>query len=94
MDDVRSDMSRFHRVDEIEDMEATRFFAFAHRLGHYGGAITSRIAEQATAENAGVAQDPAVVERSLARQVDGTRAALEADPLTAGLFSFSTAPLA
>jgi hypothetical protein len=39
MDDVASDMSVFHRVDDPWSMPAPRFFAFAARLPLYGGAV-------------------------------------------------------
>lgn len=39
LDDVRSDFSVFHRVDDIESLSAERFFAFAERLMAYEGAV-------------------------------------------------------
>lgn len=37
--DVESDMSVLHRVDDIEDMVATRLVTLVHRLAHYQGAV-------------------------------------------------------
>lgn len=39
MDDVASDMSVFHRVDDPWSMPAPRFFTLASRLHVYGGAV-------------------------------------------------------
>lgn len=39
MDDVASDMSVFHRVDDPWSMPAPRFFSLASRLPVYGGAV-------------------------------------------------------
>jgi hypothetical protein len=38
LDDVRSDFSVYHRVDEIEHLPAERFVAYTLRLPVYGGA--------------------------------------------------------
>lgn len=39
LDDIESDMSVFHRVDDPWSMPAPRFFAFASRLPAYNGAV-------------------------------------------------------
>lgn len=39
IEDIRSDLSVFHRVDDMDTMPALRFLAFAERLAHYDGAI-------------------------------------------------------
>lgn len=39
LDEVRSDMSVFHRVDDIESLPAPRFWSFASRLPCYDGAV-------------------------------------------------------
>lgn len=39
LDDIESDMSVFHRVDDPWSMPAPRFFAFATRLPAYDGAL-------------------------------------------------------
>lgn len=39
MDDVASDMSVLHRVDDPWSMPAPRFFSLASRLPVYGGAV-------------------------------------------------------
>jgi hypothetical protein len=42
LDDIESDMSAFHRVDDIEVMPAGRFFRLAARLPAYSGAVRHR----------------------------------------------------
>ena len=39
LDDVESDLSRFHRIDDMYAMPSTRFFRFASRLVFYEGAV-------------------------------------------------------
>ncbi len=39
LEDVRSDLSVLHRVDDMESMPADRFLSFVERLAHYEGAI-------------------------------------------------------
>lgn len=39
IEDIRSDLSVFHRVDDMDSMPALRFLAFVERLAHYDGAI-------------------------------------------------------
>jgi hypothetical protein len=38
-DDVESDLSALHRVDDMAAMPARRFFALVNRLGAYPGAV-------------------------------------------------------
>lgn len=39
LEEIRSDLSRFHRVDELESLPADRFFSLVHRLQFYDGAV-------------------------------------------------------
>lgn len=41
LDDLRSDFSVLHRVDEIEQLPAPRFFAYCYRLTAYQGIVAS-----------------------------------------------------
>ena len=88
-DDVVSDMSVFHRVEEVEAMSARRFFAFAVRLPAYSGAVTARIAAtmnpQVPAAPADAAPAPAVAEQPAGRT--GVRAG----PHAGSSWSFATA---
>lgn len=46
--DVVSDFSRFHRIRGVEehpDLDCAEFFALAHRLDVYGGAVALRVAQ-------------------------------------------------
>lgn len=42
LEDIRSDMSALHRVDDLEAMPASRFFAFVDRLPAYQGVLRAR----------------------------------------------------
>lgn len=42
LEDVKSDMSAFHRIDDITTMSASTFFPRAERLGAYDGVIAFR----------------------------------------------------
>lgn len=41
LEDIRSDLSVFHRVDDMDGMPAHRFWSFVMRLPHYGGALAA-----------------------------------------------------
>lgn len=49
--DVESDLSAFHRIDDIWSMNGPRFFRLAERLPAYQGAIRARAEHQAMQEN-------------------------------------------
>lgn len=42
LDDVASDLSAFHRVDDYMTLESARFFSLAERLGAYSGVVAAR----------------------------------------------------
>jgi hypothetical protein len=42
LDDLESDFSRFHRVDDMYALPAPRFFRLAERLIYFDGVITAR----------------------------------------------------
>jgi len=42
LEDVRSDFSVLHRIDEIERMPAPRAYAYAYRLSAYQGVVAAR----------------------------------------------------
>lgn len=47
--DVASDFSVFHRIRAVghtDEVDAPTFFALAHRLDVYGGAVALRVAQQ------------------------------------------------
>lgn len=43
VEDLRSDLSVFHRVDDLEGMPARRFFGFVVRLPAYQGVLAARM---------------------------------------------------
>lgn len=45
LDDVRSDFSVFHRVDDLETLPATRFVMYLHRLHAYSGSVQLALRE-------------------------------------------------
>lgn len=46
LDDIESDLSAVHRVDDMGSMPAGRFVRLVERLWHYPGAVRSRVVEQ------------------------------------------------
>jgi hypothetical protein len=50
LDDIESDLSAFHRIDDMWAMEAGRFFRLAYRLPAYQGAMRARAEAQAMEE--------------------------------------------
>ena len=85
LDDLESDFSAFHRVDDISAMDAPRFFRLAPRLTAYQGVMAARLmAEQQEGRGA-------VPARSDTREVPATRTAFQADPNLVGLVSWGAA---
>lgn len=98
--DIESDMSAFHRVDDVRLMPGPRFFSLARRLGTYQGAMAARLhaerdePQQEPTPSRAVVQAPAVTrsrERPGYREVPATRTALAADPTFKNVFSFGQA---
>jgi len=54
MADIESDLSVFHRVEDIESLDGPRFFRLAHRLPAYGGVMAARVAESEQGGRQGV----------------------------------------
>jgi hypothetical protein len=64
LDDIRSDLSVLHRIDDMDTMPAPRFWAYATRLVHYSGAVAGQaLLEQRAAQPAG---QPAAARRQAA----------------------------
>jgi len=54
LDDIASDLSAFHRIDDYRDMDSARFFMLALRLPAYRGVCRARIeGEQAKKQGNG-----------------------------------------
>jgi hypothetical protein len=74
LDDLESDFSVFHRVDDMYAMPAPRFFRLAERIAAYEGVMTARIrAEQA--------QEQPIQQEPGARIVEATPEAIRASEL-------------
>jgi hypothetical protein len=58
-DDVVSDMSVFHRVDDVRSIPPAKLFMLADRLGAYRGAVHSAITREAQAAADGPRAAPA-----------------------------------
>jgi hypothetical protein len=50
LDDIESDLSAIHRIDNMWSMNGPRFFRFAYRLPAYQGAMRARAETQAMEE--------------------------------------------
>lgn len=67
LDDIESDLSVFHRVDDWRQLDPPRFFRLAERLPAYQGAVRAALAAVAVEP-----QGPADLDaRSLASMTDG-----------------------
>jgi hypothetical protein len=61
LDDIESDLSAVHRVDDIHTLTSERFFRLANRLVHYQGAVRDMVTARLGAESSGrTAPSPAV----------------------------------
>ena len=91
VDDLESDFSVFHRVDDIMSLPAPEFFRKAWRLGSYAGVMQARLVEQEpdpAPPHSPASQD---IRSAPGRDINpGTRATLQADPAFTGIFSFES----
>lgn len=83
-DDIASDLSAFHRVDDPMQIDGARFFVLAVRLAAYSGVLAARVAKiHADEREAGSGAHGAAVSRStperLARVDDDVALAMLAD---------------
>lgn len=95
LDDVLSDMSVFHRVDELDDLPAAVFLPRMVRLTHYDGAVRhamQRAHEQPVPAPATTSQaEPAPVRAHTADELKALNRTREYGPLgvnQAGVFDF------
>lgn len=88
LDDLASDFSVFHRVDDMGALPARAFFALAERLSAYQGIVSARAAIQAAEEDL----EPSGPYESREPPPDQVtpRAVLESDSAFKGVFSFGT----
>lgn len=79
LDDLESDFSVFHRVDDMRQMPARRFLVLADRLVHYEGAFRAVVkAEAEAAANAPVPATKAMYDASPELKGVGTFASVRA----------------
>jgi len=91
LDDIASDMSVFHRVDDITVMPGRAFFRLAYRLPAYEGVMRARVLAEQEDQQPRSDHQPAAP-RPQAREINpGTQATLQGDPAFAGIFSFGVA---
>lgn len=84
MEDIKSDFSVFHRVDDIEELPANQFFPRARRLMSYKGALRTT----AEIEHEKSKKSPAGRERTVEKTYDSPKKNVEANRL--GLFETGT----
>lgn len=92
LDDIESDLSRFHRIDDPMKLDSPRYFKLVDRLVYYEGAITAIARAEVEREAPVTASEPSVQHTprpqqrqrvgSQARRVDDVRqlAALTKSP--------------
>lgn len=88
---MASDLSAFHRVDDLDDLTGPAFFKLAYRLPHYRGVMRS-IASAAASEDEGGQQPVALQSRAApapAAVPVATKASVAADPLMSQWISFA-----
>lgn len=52
--DIASDLSAFHRIDDVEKIDGPRYFALANRLSAYSGVMGAIVAQRQADERRGV----------------------------------------
>ena len=85
---MASDLSAFHRIDDMGALDASTFFRLAYRLKHYRGVM--RDIMQAVAE--GSPAQPQLHQQAPARPAEipvATKATVQADPLLSQWIGFS-----
>jgi hypothetical protein len=83
---VESDLSVFHRIDDLTAIHPQRLIDLVVRLGFYPGVVQARLRAEVGADDA-----PEAVAFSLGqdRVVDSSSASLAADPVLGGLIDFA-----
>lgn len=94
LDDIASDLSVFHRIDDWTKMRAADYFDKAERLGAYAGVIQARATieqEQHSKTTPATGASPryqAPAQTGGTTTVEGTRGAIETNVSTAGLIDW------
>lgn len=90
LDDLASDFSAIHRVDDILALDGPALFRLAWRISSYQGVMRDYAMAQVAEDQPGQQQAPPYSAPSR-NVVGGSRAELESVPEFAGIFSFSEA---
>lgn len=90
LDDITSDMSVFHRVDDIYALDGPTLFRLAWRLPAYEGAMRVRVqmAHVDGPSEARGAYSPGAASGGEREWNPGTKETMMADPALKGIFSF------
>jgi hypothetical protein len=75
---VESDLSVFHRIDDLARLHPQRLIDLVVRLGFYQGVVQARLRAEAAAEDA---SQPAAYDIGSDRTIDSSAASLGADPI-------------
>jgi hypothetical protein len=88
LDDIASDLSAFHRIDDPSTLDGPRYFRLAWRLAAYQGVMQARAAAEQQASEP--QQRPFEYGAPSGDVNPGTQVTLKADPAFAGVFSFGS----
>lgn len=88
MDDIESDLSVFHRIDDPHLLDGPRYFRLVWRLAAYQGVMQARVNAQQQAPEP--RQRPFEYGAPAGDINPGTQTTLQADPAFAGIFSFGS----
>lgn len=89
LDDIASDLSVFHRIDDPDELDGPRYFRLAWRLAAYEGVMRARAMEARQEQEAPQHRPFEYTGRHGAGDINpGTRALLTAEPAFNGIFSF------
>lgn len=92
LDDIASDMSAFHRVDDIAALDGPTLFRLAWRLPAYQGVMQVRAQETYDDTTTASPERPPLSSsgsRADAEWNPGLRSTMMADPVLKGIFEFS-----
>lgn len=91
LDDIASDMSAFHRIDDVSALDGPTFFKLAWRLPAYTGVMQARALAESESSSLSqpAAQQPFTYGATARQDINpGTKTTLMAEPAFAGVFSF------
>lgn len=91
LDDVASDFSVFHRVEDITQLDGPSFFRLAWRLPSYRGAMREAVLreqDESPREQRQAPREASARGGSERRSVPATKTALTSDPAFKGIFAF------